>query len=241
MPFFGHLDELRTRLVRASIAIAIGVGLAFFVSEHIISWMSRPLSQPLIFTSPAEAFWANLKVALLGGILLASPAVLYQVWKFLEPGLYPHERKLGLAFVTVASLLFLMGMAFCAWVVFPFTIGFFLGYKTGDLTPMLAIGSYIDFAVKLFLAFGLIFELPPTITLLAKMGIVTPESLRKQRKYAVLGAFVVAAVLTPTPDVFNQCLMVVPLLVLYELGILCAQWFGRRQEPTAESDDTDLR
>jgi sec-independent protein translocase protein TatC len=228
MPFLGHLGELRGRMVKAAVALAVGMAVAFFFSERLIGWLARPLSTPLVFISPAEAFWANLKVAFMGGVLLALPVVLYQLWKFVEPGLYPRERRYGAVFVVAASLLFAAGLAFCGWVVFPFAITFLLGYKTAGMTPMLAVGTYIDFGVKFFLAFGLIFELPPVITLLARLGVVTPERLAANRKYAVLGAFVVAAVLTPTPDIFNQCLMAVPLMLLYELGILSARWLGRR-------------
>jgi len=238
MPFMHHMDELRGRLMRAAGAIGIGVVIAFFFSEDIVTWLSRPLNAPLVFISPAEAFWANLKVAFLGGITLAMPVVLYQGWKFLEPGLFPHERRMGIGFIVAASLLFVIGVLFCAFIVFPFAIGFLLTYKTEGLMPMLAIGTYIDFNVKFFLAFGLIFELPPTITLLAKLGIVTPEWLSANRKYAVLAAFVIAAILTPTPDVFNQLLMVVPLLLLFELGILCARWFGRREPAPETGTDT---
>lgn len=230
MAFTYHLSELRIRLTRASAAVGVGVLIAFFFSEQGIAWLSRPLTDPLVFISPAEAFWANLKVAFLGGIALSMPFVLYQLWKFIEPGLFPDEKKLGAAFIISASVLFLIGIAFCAYVVFPFAISFLLGYKTSNMVPMLAVGSYVDFNVKFFLAFGIIFELPPVITLLARLGIVTPEFLSKNRKYAILMAFVIAAVLTPTPDIFNQCLMAVPLMVLYEVGILCARWIGKKPE-----------
>lgn len=234
MAFTYHLEELRARLTRAAAAVGVGVLIAFFFSEPIIAWLSRPLTEPLVFISPAEAFWANLKVAFLGGIALSMPFMLYQAWKFIEPGLYPAERKLGAGFIIAASVLFLIGLAFCAYVVFPFAIRFLLGYKTSGMVPMLAVGTYIDFNVKFFLAFGIIFELPPVITLLARLGVVTPEWLSKNRKYAILMAFVIAAILTPTPDVFNQCLMAIPLMVLYEVGILCARWIGKRPAPEAE-------
>jgi len=236
MPFLAHLGELRGRMVKAAVAVAVGMAVAFFFSEQLIAWLARPVSTPLVFISPAEAFWANLKVAFLGGVLLSLPVVLYQVWKFVEPGLYPRERRYGGVFVLSASVLFALGLAFCGWVVFPFAIKFLLTYKTEGMTPMLAVGTYIDFGVKFFLAFGLIFELPPVITLLSRLGVVTPQRLAASRKYAVLGAFVVAAVLTPTPDVFNQCLMAVPLMLLYELGILSARFFGRRAPKREDSE-----
>jgi len=233
MPFLRHLDEMRRRLFKAAAAVGVGMALAFAFSERIVAFLARPVAVPLVFISPAEAFWANLKVAFVAGVMLGLPVVLYQAWKFVEPGLYPEERRLGGLFVLAGWVLFLVGVAFCALVVFPFAIKFLLGYKTEGLLPMLSIGSYIDFAVKFMLAFGLIFELPPVITLLARLGLVTPEVLAANRKYAVLGAFVLAAILTPTPDIFNQCLMAVPLMLLFELGVLCARWFGRRPEAPA--------
>jgi sec-independent protein translocase protein TatC len=238
-PFLTHLAELRGRLVKGVAAVGVGMAVAFVFSERIVAWMARPLTEPLVFISPAEAFWANLKVAFVAGLLLALPVVLYQAWKFVEPGLYPPERRLGGLFVLAGTVLFALGLGFGAWVVFPFTIRFLLGYKTTGLAPMLSIGSYIDFGVKFLLAFGLIFELPPVITLLARLGVVTPEFLAANRKYAVLCAFVLAAILTPTPDVFNQCLMVVPLLVLFEVGVLCARWFGRRARDRDVADKPD--
>jgi sec-independent protein translocase protein TatC len=240
MPFLHHLDELRARMLRAAAAVACGMVVAFLFSERVVAWMARPVSAPLVFISPAEAFWANLKVAFVGGLLLGLPVVLYQAWRFVQPGLYPEERRMGGLFVAAGTVLFAMGVGFCALVVFPFAIRFLLGYKTTGLSPMLSVGSYVDFGVKFYLAFGLIFELPPVITLLARLGVVTPEFLSANRKYAVLAAFVLAAILTPTPDIFNQCLMAVPLLLLFELGVLCARWFGRRrpapETPPAERD-----
>ncbi|MDH4229055.1 MAG: twin-arginine translocase subunit TatC [Nitrospirota bacterium] len=233
MPFLLHLGELRVRLMRAALAVLIASVACFAISERIIHWLARPLSSPLVFITPGEPFWANMKVAFMAGLLLSMPVVLYQVWRFVEPGLHPDERRLGGLFVTFASLLFAGGMAFCAWVVLPFTIGFLLGYKTDGLQAVLSVGTYVDFCVKFFLAFGIIFELPPLLVLLSRMGVVTPEFLSRNRRYAVLLAFVVAAVLTPTPDVFNQLLMAAPLIVLYEVGVLLARWFGRQKRRAA--------
>jgi len=236
MPFLQHLGELRLRMVRAAAAVAVSTTGCFMGSEWLIRWLARPLSEPLVFISPAEAFWANMKVAFVAGLLLAMPVVLYQVWKFLEPGLYPHERRFGGLFVIAATLLFAGGMAFCSWVVFPYAIGFLLSYKTEGLAVMLSVGTYVDFSAKFFLGFGLVFELPPVLILLSRMGILTPETMAANRKYAVLLAFVAAAVLTPTPDVFNQLLMAGPLIVLFEVGLLMSRWLGRRPKPAAQRE-----
>jgi sec-independent protein translocase protein TatC len=169
-----------------------------------------------------------MKVAMIAGLFLALPVVLYQVWAFVSPGLYKDERRYALPFVIVGSILFAVGVTFALMVVIPFALKFLLTYKTEDLTPVLSINSFVDFVLKFALAFGLVFELPLAITLASRMGVVTPQFLAKNRKYAILINFVIAAILTPTPDIFNQSLMAGPLILLYELGIISARIFGKR-------------
>jgi sec-independent protein translocase protein TatC len=171
-----------------------------------------------------------MKVALFLGLFLAAPAILWQVWRFVEPGLHVHEKKYAVPFVVIGSLLFLAGGAFSLLVVAPSAISFLLSYARPGLQPMISIGSYIDFLLKFTIAFGAVFEVPLGMTLAARMGLVTPRALAKNRKYAILGAFVAAAVLTPTPDMVNQSLMAGPIIVLYEVGILSARIFGRRRQ-----------
>jgi sec-independent protein translocase protein TatC len=156
------------------------------------------------------------------------------VWAFIAPGLHQQEKKYAAPFVIVGSLMFLAGGAFALFVVTPYAISFLLGYGRPGLRPMITIQNHIDFLLKFTLAFGLVFELPLALTLLARMGVVTARSLARHRKYAVLGSFVAAAILTPTPDAFNQALMAGPLIILYEVGIVCARIFGRRPAPAAE-------
>jgi sec-independent protein translocase protein TatC len=160
--------------------------------------------------------------------MLALPVVLYQLWKFVEPGLLPTERRFALPFVVLSSISFFIGMAFCFLIVMPMALQFLLTFDPNiQQTPR--FGEYVDFVLKFLLAFGAIFELPLAITIAARLGLVTPQFLAKHRKYAILLNFVVAAILTPTPDVFNQSLMALPMCLLYEIGILAARVVQRRQ------------
>jgi sec-independent protein translocase protein TatC len=233
MSFLEHLGELRRRIMWSVVAIGIGFLATFYFSDRIIRYLARPLPVKLAFMAPTEAFWVNMKVAMIAGLFLALPVVLYQVWLFVAPGLLKPERRFALPFVVIGSLFFAIGVAFALWVVIPFALKFLMTYKTEDLTPVISIGSYVDFVLKFALAFGLVFELPLAITLGSRMGLVTPEFLSRNRKYAILINFIIAAILTPTPDIFNQSLMAGPLILLYELGILSARLFGRRRRPAA--------
>ncbi len=241
MSFMEHLGELRTRIVRSLIALLVGLVVTFPLSQRIVDWLAQPIQatgNTLVFLAVTEAFWVQMKVALLTGLFLASPAILWQVWAFVAPGLFAHERKYAAPFVIVGSLLFVGGGAFSLKVVTPYAISFLLSFSRPGLTPMISIGSYIDFLVKFTLAFALIFELPLAITLAARLGLVTPRALAKNRKYAVLGAFVTSAILTPTPDAFNQMLMAGPLILLYEVGIISARIFARRPKPAPVAGET---
>jgi sec-independent protein translocase protein TatC len=165
------------------------------------------------------------------------PVILWQVWAFVAPGLHQHERKFAIPFVLVGSALFLGGAAFALWVVIPFAIQFLLNFgKEQGIQPMISVSSHVDFVTKFTLAFGLVFELPLAITILSLLGLVTPSFLNRNRKYAILINFIIAAVLTPTPDIFNQTLMAGPLCLLYEVGILCAWLFGRRKRKAPSGD-----
>ena len=250
MPITAHLEELRKRILYSVVAIAAGFSLAFNYSEDLLAWLQLPLtivihfkpSPPFIFATynaaatklyffaPAEAFWIHMKIAFVAGIFLALPVMLAQVWLFISPGLMPKERRYALPFVVSATGMFALGALFCQYIILPFAIQFLLTYKTEHLTPMISIGQYVDFCSKFMLSFGIVFELPLVILVLSKLGIVSHQFLSRNRKYAILIAFIVAAVLTPTPDMFNQTLMALPILVLYEIGILLARIFGTRKE-----------
>jgi sec-independent protein translocase protein TatC len=247
MPLTEHLSELRKRIFISLGSIGILFSVCFNYSENLFDLLVFPLraevkvipgspyvsiaekqAASLVFLAPAEAFWMHLKVAFIASFVLSLPVIFLQFWKFISPGLMPREKKYFIPFLFFATLLFTAGAAFCFLVILPFAMTFLLGYKTAHITPMLSVGSYVDFCLKFILAFGAIFELPLIIIFLTRFGMVTPGTLARHRKYAVLAAFVLAAALTPTPDAFNQVLMAIPIIVLYEIGILISRIMSRK-------------
>lgn len=226
LPLQEHLIELRQRLIRSILALAVGCGVAYYFIDPIFYAVVMPLKKVLpkdsdiIFVAYSEGFFAYLKLAFICGIFLSSPVILYEIWAFIAPGLYRHEKRIILPLAFITSLCFIGGGVFGYFVVFPAAFGFFAGYSGVGLKLMPNITEYLSFAIHLLLAFALAFELPVVILFLGMMGIVRAEWLRKWRRYAILVAFIVAAILTPTPDVVSQILMAVPLVLLYEFGIL---------------------
>ncbi|MCI5211978.1 MAG: twin-arginine translocase subunit TatC [Candidatus Electrothrix sp. ATG2] len=186
-----------------------------------------PANKSLIFISYQEGFFFYLKLALVAGILLASPVIFHQIWRFIAPGLYQHEKQLLLPFSVISTFCFLGGAAFGYFVVFPPAFGFLISYSSEFLDPMPAVSEYFSLALHLLFAFGGIFELPVFMVFLAKLGTIDAQLLAKNRKYAFLIAFIVAAIVTPTPDVVNQLLMAGPLVVLYEISIVAVRFFTR--------------
>jgi sec-independent protein translocase protein TatC len=232
MSFLEHLGELRTRIIWSLIPSVIGLLVAFRFSDHILKFISRPLASTgseLVALAPTEAFWTSMKLSMVVGIFLAMPVILWQVWAFVAPGLHRHERKYAGPFVIIGSLLFLAGGAFALLVVVPFALTFLVTFgQQQGIKSMISVEKHVDFVIKFTLAFGLVFELPVVITLLSLLGVVTPRFLSKNRKYAILINFVIAAILTPTPDIVNQALMAGPLCLLYEVGIVAAWIVGRK-------------
>ncbi len=233
LPFTTHLEELRSRLIRCFIAIAVGFGVSYVFKEKIFQLLTKPLlaalqqGDTLIFTGIPEAFFTYLKVSLLSGIMLAVPVILYQFWMFVAPGLYREERKIMLPIVIVSSFFFLAGALFGYFIVFPYGFKFLLGFATQNIRALPSMKEYLGFAAKLLIAFGLVFEMPLVITFLARLGLVSVDFLKKNRKYALLLFFVIAAILTP-PDVVTQVMMAFPLMILYEISIIGARIFQRR-------------
>jgi len=258
MPFTSHLSELRKRIAVSFAAVMVLFVAAFNYSEDIFRLLLLPMNsslkflttfpfvtlvektgearQSLIFLAPAEALWVHLKIALIAGLILAVPVLFHQFWKFISPGLVEKEKRYAIPFIFTSTGLFLFGALFCFVIVLPFAMDFLLTYKTESLQPMISVEKYMDFCLKFILAFGAVFELPLVIIFLTRMGIVTPQTLARNRKYAVLLAFVAAAILTPTPDAFNQTLMALPIIVLYEGGLLASRLFTRSRK-----DDNDKR
>lgn len=253
MTFFEHLAELRKKIIVSLCALIVMFIVCFNYSEYIFKFMIFPLkytldfsvkhlyihfiyddklqNTKLIFLSPTEGFWMNMKVALVSAFIISLPIIFHQLWSFLSPGLHEKEKKYILPFILFATGLFLIGASFCFFIVLPFAMKFLLTYKIGDyMMPMLSVGQYVDFCLKFILAFGIVFELPIIIIFFTKMGFVTPDTLASKRKYAIVLAFIIAAILTPTPDVFNQTLMAVPMILLYEVGILMSRLFIRKNQ-----------
>ncbi|MBI1820839.1 MAG: twin-arginine translocase subunit TatC [Nitrospirae bacterium] len=220
MPITGHLVELRSRLIKSLVVLGIFFGIALQEIDPILKVLKKLLPADLYFNSPSEALWVSFKVAFFAGFFVSFPFVLFQVWKFISPGLEPKERKWVFPFILGGSFFFVAGVLFCYFVVLPFALSYLVqfGVERG-IKPQIILTSYIDFILKLMMAFGLIFMIPIALILLAKAGIVSSRVLAKNRRYAILINSIIAAVLTPTPDVFNMMLMMIPLLILYELGI----------------------
>ena len=252
MSFFEHLGDFRKKITISLIALCVTFVFTFNYSEYIMKFIMFPLrytlefsvrkmyvyfvyhdklqNTKLIFLSPAEGFWMNMKISLVAAFILALPVVFQQLWSFISPGLHGKEKKYVIPFVFIATVLFLTGAAFCFFIVLPFALDFLLTYKIGNfMMPMLSVGHYVDFCLKFVLAFGAVFELPVLIVFLTRLGLVTPKTLAKHRKYAIVAAFIIAAVLTPTPDAFNQTLMALPMIVLYEVGILASRIFVKQK------------
>lgn len=244
LPFTSHLEELRKRLIRCFVAVIVGFLISYGFKEKLFDILIYPLMKvmkegdTLIFTGISEAFFTFLKVSLLSGILLAIPVIMYEFWMFVAPGLYKNERRMMLPIIIISSFFFIGGALFGYFVVFPYGFQFLLGFATETLRPFPSMKEYLSFSAKLLLAFGFVFELPLVITFLAKIGLVTVDFLKANRKYAVLIFFVGSAILTP-PDVVTQVMMAIPLMILYEISIIGARVFGKKSPVQDPADATD--
>lgn len=244
MSFTEHLEELRHRLIICFIAIGVGFVICYFFAERLFKILMLPLvrvmppDDKLIFTALPEAFFTYLKVALLAGIGLASPVILYQLWRFIAPGLYQRERKALLPIVLFCTVFFVGGALFGYFVVFPFGFKFFMGFASEHIRAMPSIREYLGFAAKLLFAFGIVFELPLFSYFLARLGLVNAEMLRRKRKYALLLIFVGAAIFTP-PDIVTQVMLAGPLILLYEVSIWIARVFARK--PLLEEEEASAQ
>jgi sec-independent protein translocase protein TatC len=227
--FISHLVELRNRLMRAIIAVVVILLCLVPFAKEIYGVLAAPLLKALpagatmIATDVTGTFLVPLKVTLMAAFLVALPYVLWQLWAFVAPGLYHHEKRLAVPVLTSSFVLFLVGMAFAYFVVFPLAFGFFASYTPAGVQMMTDIDKYVSFVLTMFIAFGITFEVPVVVVVLVRMRVVTLEKLAAIRPYVIVGAFVVGAVFTP-PDVVSQLLLAVPLWLLYEIGMLLARF-----------------
>ena len=247
MTFTEHLNELRVRLMRCLIGAFVGFLACYAFAEQLFMLLMQPLiillepsGGSLIYTGLPEAFFTHVKVAALAGLFVASPYIFYQIWMFIAPGLYEGERKYMIPIALCSAICFITGALFGYYVVFPFGFQFFLGYASEVIKPMPSVKEYFSFSTSMLFAFGLIFELPLFMFFLSVLGVVNYKSLRKVRKFAILGSFVVAAILTP-PDVVSQCLMAGPMCLLYEIGIWVAYVFGKKPKESPEEEATEAK
>lgn len=235
MTLLDHLDELRRRLFASIVAIFVAFIACWYFSPVIFHWLQKPIldvlpaDDKLAFTDLAGPFMLYIKVALLSAIFVASPFLLLQLWLFLKPGLYKRERRLAVPFIVFTTLFFVAGGLFGYWVAFPMVVDFLLGVGR-DFKQVVTIQAYFAMMSKILLGLGLVFEMPMLMFFLARLGIVTARQLLRGFRWAVLGIFVTAAIITPTPDVATQTVFAVPMILLYLLGVLVAAVFGRKRE-----------
>jgi sec-independent protein translocase protein TatC len=235
-PLVAHIQTVKRRLIIIGTTILVSLMIAFTFSADMVAWLNRPFPNQLVFYGPTEALFASIKVSFLAAVVVSLPVVFYQFWKFVEPALLPKEQRWGIPLFLLAGVLFTLGLIFCNLVILPLVIDFFVSFGMDrDITPQLSVGTYIDFNVKFLLTFGCAFELPLLLTTLARVGVVSAPLLAKYRKHAILSALIISAIITPDATLFTMMLMAVPLMVLYEIGILGARLFGRNQ-----SMDTNL-
>lgn len=234
-PLISHLVELRDRLLRALVAVVIVFLALVYFANDIYTFISAPLVAQLpegtsmIATDVASPFFTPIKLTLVVSVFVAVPVILYQLWAFVAPGLYQHEKKLVMPLLVSSSLLFYAGVAFAYFVVFPLVFGFFTSIAPANVEIATDIASYLDFILALFMAFGFAFEIPVAIILLVWMGIVTPAELKAKRPYVVVAAFIIAMLLTP-PDIISQTLLAIPMCLLFEIGLFFTRFYKPRDD-----------
>ena len=236
MSFLEHLDELRKRLIHSVYALVGGCLIAFFFVDRIQAFIWIPLYRAMngkqfMYTAGFEPFMLTMKIGALGGLMLASPFIIWQMWLFIAPGLYTHEKRFAIPFVLFSTIFFLLGAAFSHYIAFQWTWIFFLGWETEYMEFRPAIGEAFSLYVKMLLGFGLIFQMPTVVFFLARMGVVTAGFLARNTKYAVLIIFIIAAVISPGTDIVSQALMAGPMLGLYGFSILVAWIFAKKKKP----------
>jgi sec-independent protein translocase protein TatC len=234
MSFLDHLEELRKRIINSLIAVGVALAVCWTFADYLFKAVQRPILNSgvssLVVSSPTEGFNLELKLALMAAVFLASPFVLGQVWLFISPGLYKHERRYALPFIFFSSLLFVVGGLFGYFVAFPFALRFLLEWeKNMGVTALINATQYFDLFIMVELGLAIIFEIPAVIFVLSRIGLVSGSFLLRNTRYAILAAFIIAAVITPTTDIPNMMMMAGPMVLLYMLGVLVAYLFGKKR------------
>lgn len=234
MPLWQHLDELRRVLIRSVMVLGAGCCLTYLFSDRIVLFLEKPLlgvlpagAKHLYFTGIADKFIVYFKISFLSSLLLTGPFLLYQVWIFVSPALYRHEKRFAVPFVTFGFISFVVGLAFTYVVLIPYGYKFLIEFGSSSDIPLITLTSYFDITLKLMVAMGLVFEMPVLLVLLSRMGIVNPAFLSHYRRHAIVAIAVIAAVATPSPDAFTMLLVMIPLWLLYELSVVAVKWTSK--------------
>ena len=227
MSILAHLEELRWRLIRSIIAVIVCSGICYYFIEDIMAFISQPVGK-LYYLQPSEAFFTYLKVSICCGFILALPIVFYQLWCFVLPALTIKERYIAAVIVPSSVILFLSGLAFSFFLVMPAALKFFGGFGSESLLPMFSVARYFDFLFSFILPFGFVFELPLVVVIAAKLGLLSSKFLGEKQRYVIFFSFVIGAIITPTPDIFTQTMIALPMIVLYELSYLIVRFILRR-------------
>ncbi|WP_413559154.1 twin-arginine translocase subunit TatC [Bdellovibrio sp. HCB209] len=240
---FEHLGELRFRLVRMVWILLIATGICYHFSEPVFDFIRAPIAPylpggGLIYTGPLDKFLAHIKIAFVCGILISCPLWLYQIWKFVAPGLYQNEKKYSMTFIVAGSGLFIMGAAFSYYIVLPMAFHFLMNYGGTTDKAMISIEQYLGFFTQMCLMFGVSFELPLVISILGMMGLVSQKFLKEKRRYAIMGLAVAAAIITP-PDLMSMVMMLVPMVLLYEIGVLVVGFVERKREADIKRNERE--
>ncbi|WP_251421636.1 twin-arginine translocase subunit TatC [Veillonella agrestimuris] len=214
----GHLAELRQRIIIMAIAVVIGTGIAYYYVDFLLELLLAPGGK-LYYMRPTEAFFTYLKVSVVGGFVIATPVILYQIWGFVKPALTVREKSISNWVLPVAIILFIIGIVFSYTLVLPAAVVFFMGFATDELQPMFSVGQYLDFVLSFVLPFGFIFELPLIIIIMGYFNLITSQFLKTKRKFFILLAFIIGAVISPTPDMFSQIMIALPMILLYETSL----------------------
>ncbi len=238
LSFFEHLQELRKRLIRALLGVAVGMALVGYWSEDLYRWLMKPVihslpeaQRHLNYTSYLEPFMVYLKVALYGGIFVSAPYILLQLWLFIAPGLYKREKRVVVPFLAFGTALFYCGAAFCYFLVMPYAFPALNAIAGVDMVPLLTMREQFTLSLAMMLGFGVVFEVPVIIGFLAMVGLVSADFLAKYRRHAIVVNVALAAIITPTGDPFNLALMAIPMILFYEIGILLARFLGKKKAP----------